>query len=68
LLSELMTGNAITLKLKELIEVQVGEQFWAKPGDLSRSGAAVCEFFLKAACGKGKRLRFSKMPLHYLVP
>ncbi|NXU99117.1 CPSF4 factor, partial [Cettia cetti] len=43
----------ITFDLELAVEQQLGAQPLPFPG-MDKSGAAVCEFFLKAACGKGK--------------
>ncbi|XP_064529317.1 cleavage and polyadenylation specificity factor subunit 4 isoform X2 [Pseudopipra pipra] len=42
----------ITFDLELAVEQQLGAQPLPFPG-MDKSGAAVCEFFLKAACGKG---------------
>uniref|UniRef100_A0A4X1T331 Uncharacterized protein n=1 Tax=Sus scrofa TaxID=9823 RepID=A0A4X1T331_PIG len=44
----------IKFDLEIAVEQQLGAQPLPFPG-MDKSGAAVCEFFLKAACGKGKR-------------
>ncbi|CAH7274648.1 Cpsf4 [Phodopus roborovskii] len=44
----------IKFDLEIAVEQQLGAQPLPFPG-MDKSGAAVCEFFLKAACGKGKQ-------------
>lgn len=44
----------IKFDLEIAVEQQLGAQPLPFPG-MDKSGAAVCEFFLKAACGKGKK-------------
>uniref|UniRef100_A0A4X1U121 Uncharacterized protein n=1 Tax=Sus scrofa TaxID=9823 RepID=A0A4X1U121_PIG len=45
----------IKFDLEIAVEQQLGAQPLPFPAWTVKSGAAVCEFFLKAACGKGKR-------------
>uniref|UniRef100_M0QWM8 Cleavage and polyadenylation specific factor 4 n=1 Tax=Mus musculus TaxID=10090 RepID=M0QWM8_MOUSE len=51
----------IKFDLEIAVEQQLGAQPLPFPG-MDKSGAAVCEFFLKAACGKGKRPLTSSHP------